>query len=161
MKNKQIGISDFLVTSEDSLLRTSGLGSCVGLIVYDTEKKIGGMSHIMLPESPSNKEKIDVKKYCDTNIPLFYELFIKAGAVKSRLKAALFGGAEMFPYRNNPLMNIGRRNIETTLSMMDELNIPVVIKETGGSKGRTIEFNTLTGEIKLKTAYQEDAYFQL
>lgn len=156
---RQIGISDFYVADSDYRLRTSGLGSCVGIIFYDKRSKIGGLSHVMLPESPKDKQNIDIKKYCDTNIPVFYQKLLEKGAQKMFLKAAIFGGSEMFPFLNNPLMNIGKRNIQSVETILKELGIPILFRDTGGSKGRTIELNIEKGEIQLRTAYEEEQYY--
>ena len=153
---RQIGISDFFVSDANYCLRTSGLGSCVGIILYDKRNKIGGLSHVMLPESPKDKANVDVKKYCDTNIPIFYQKVLEKGANKMFLKAAIFGGSEMFPFLNNPLMNIGKRNVESVERILKELGIPILFRDTGGSKGRTIEINVETGEIHLRTAYADE-----
>lgn len=153
---KRIGISDFFVTTSPIRLRTIGIGSCIALIFFDKHNKIGGMSHIMLPNSPKDTSNIDYKKYCDTNIYLFYKEMINSGANKHHLQAAVFGGAQMFPLRNNPLLKIGEKNIETTFSVLNELNIPVIFKDTGGEKGRSIEFDVNTGEIELRTVYEQE-----
>ncbi|PGK52441.1 chemotaxis protein CheD [Priestia megaterium] len=156
---KHIGISDYFVSDASRYLRTSGLGSCVGVILFDKNHLIGGLSHIMLPERPANKKVHDFKKYCNTNIPLFIQSMVDIGACRKDLQGAIFGGAEMFRYQKNPLMNIGKRNIAATLRILNEQDIPVLFKNVGGRKGRTIQLNILEGKILLRTAFEEDIIY--
>ena len=156
---KHIGISDYFVSDASYDLRTSGLGSCVAVILYDKVNLIGGLSHIMLPERPTNKKAHDFKKYCNTNIPVFIQSMIDAGASKKKLQGALFGGAEMFRYQKNPLMNIGKRNIAAATRILEEQNIPIQFQNVGGRKGRTIHLHIKKGEIILRTAFEEDIIY--
>ncbi len=55
MQEKIIGIGRMHVGSDGETLTSIGLGSCVGLILYDKVHKIGGMAHIMLPDSNESK----------------------------------------------------------------------------------------------------------
>jgi len=156
---KHIGISDYFVSNASQHLRTSGLGSCVCVILYDRQHQLGGLSHIMLPERPANKKVHDFKKYCNTNIPLFIQSMIDIGASRKELQGALFGGAEMFRYQKNPLMNIGKRNIASALRILHEQDIPVQFENVGGRKGRTIQLNIDIGQILLRTAFEEDIIY--
>ena len=47
----RVGIADMNIVKEPKTIRTSGLGSCVGVVLYDEKKKIAGMLHVMLPDS--------------------------------------------------------------------------------------------------------------
>jgi chemotaxis protein CheD len=122
----------------------------VGICIYDPEKTIGGLSHIMLPTS--KKEASNIKKYADTAIPAMINDMIKAGADKKRLIAKIAGGATMFKHAENSLMgDIGRNNISSVKAILSNLDIRIISEDVGGDYGRTIDFYLETGEIKIKT----------
>lgn len=160
MEIKSIGISEYHVTNRPIVLKTSGLGSCVSIVLYDPLRKIGGMSHFMLPETPPGKENATPERYCDEGIPLFYQDMLNKGASKQHIRAALFGGAEMFPFMRSPLLKIGTRNVEMSIGLLTNLGVPVLFQETGGSKGRTIEFHVETGFLSLHTTYEDNTTYQ-
>ncbi len=144
-----VGIADYGVSGAPNILRTI-LGSCVGICIYDPEKTVGGLSHIMLPTS--KKEASNIKKYADTAIPAMISDMIKAGADKKRLIAKIAGGATMFKHAENSLMgDIGRNNISSVKAILSNLDIRIVSEDVGGDYGRTIDFYLETGEIKIKT----------
>src|SRR5699024_8941830 len=93
----KVGIADLQVTIAPNRLKTSGLGSCVGVVIYD--QNIAGLAHVMLPDSTaSKKSNQNVMKYADTAIDLMLKKLVSQGAKKSRLKAKLAGGAHMFSF---------------------------------------------------------------
>ncbi len=148
-----VGIADLGVAASPNTLRTI-LGSCVGICLYDSKMKIGGLSHIMLPSS--KKPANNLKKYADTAIPLMIDEMIKIGAVRERLVAKLAGGATMFKHSENSLMGeIGKNNILCVREILGLLKIPVLSEEVGGDYGRTIDFYLETGELKIKTIGKE------
>lgn len=144
-----IGIAEIGISSSPDILRTI-LGSCVGICLYDPVKKIGGLSHIMLPElkSPSSSPK----KYADTAIPLLISELEKNGAAKNRLISKIIGGATMFKLSENSMMSeIGRGNIAKVRTILDGLKIKIVAEDVGGDYGRTMDFQLDTGDIRIKS----------
>jgi len=137
-------------------IRTSGLGSCVGIVLYDDRIQICGMAHIMLPSSSLCRERIpNPAKYADTAIPCLIEHLQKKGASKLSLKAKLAGGAQMFSFSTGSnLMRIGPRNVEAVLEQLSESNIPIVAKDVGGDSGRTIEFDPKSAMLHIRTVHQ-------
>lgn len=149
----KVGIADSKVASNSEILRTAGLGSCVGVTLYDRSKKVGGMVHIMLPESPENKE-FKKAKYADTGIAELIEIMEKKGANKSKLEAKMAGGAQMFSFQGkekSELLKIGERNAKACEDVLKKENIRIVAKDTGGTQGRTIELYCKTGKLLIKT----------
>ena len=51
IKIVKVGIADMNIVRTPSVIRTAGLGSCVGVVLYDLRKEIAGMVHVMLPDS--------------------------------------------------------------------------------------------------------------
>ncbi|MFB1049550.1 chemotaxis protein CheD [Paraliobacillus sp. JSM ZJ581] len=150
----KVGIADLkTVTNPAHHLRTSGLGSCVGVVVYDLSMKIAGMAHIMLPDSTlSKKSEFNQLKYADTAIPILMNQLISLGARKYGLKAKIAGGAQMFSFSStNDMLKIGKRNEEAVKHALKQLGIPIIAEDVGGSSGRTIEFILSTGILNIRT----------
>ncbi|WP_182199179.1 chemotaxis protein CheD [Paraliobacillus salinarum] len=150
----KVGIADLkTVTDPTYYLRTSGLGSCVGVVVYDLSMKVAGMAHVMLPDSTlSKKSEFNHYKYADTAIPMLYQQLIDLGARKFALKAKIAGGAQMFSFSSsNDMLRIGKRNEEAVQQHLEQIGIPIIAEDVGGSSGRTIEFNLSTGALYIRT----------
>ncbi|WP_026906142.1 chemotaxis protein CheD [Paucisalibacillus globulus] len=149
----KVGIADLNVVNAPDIIRTSGLGSCVGVVLYNTHKEIAGMAHVMLPDSNLGKQaSLNRYKYADTAIDILVEMLNKKGIRTSLLKAKLAGGAQMFQINTaNDIMRIGKRNVEAVLQKLEEYNIPVESSDVGGNYGRTIEFDPKTGQLKIRT----------
>ena len=146
-----VGMADLKVASGPDILMTAGLGSCIGICVNDPVQKVGGMAHIMLPQS-NIKKGDNLAKYADTALPLLIDEILKLGATKSRLRAKIAGGAQMFSFPGkSPVLNIGERNAESVKNELKRLGIPLLVSDVGGSFGRTIHFNVETGELKVRT----------
>ena len=109
----KVGIADVQLVKSPDRIRTSGLGSCVGLVLFDQDKRLAGLVHVMLPDSSLSKGAVEnLAKYADTGVKHTIDLLLKAGARKHALKAKLAGGAEMFKFKStNDLMRIGPRNV--------------------------------------------------
>lgn len=137
-------------------LKTSGLGSCVAVIIYDPLMKIAAMGHVMLPNSEMDKSpSLKAGKYADTAIISMVEALILVGANPSRFVAKIVGGAQMFGFKSSAhLPPIGKRNVDACLRGLSAHNIPVVLQETGGTNGRTVEFFCADGTVSIKTVNQ-------
>ncbi|GAB6098875.1 chemoreceptor glutamine deamidase CheD [Halanaerocella petrolearia] len=150
-------MADVKVGQADDIIITSGLGSCIGLTLYDARLKIGGMAHIMLPEFPANKKKGNPAKYADTALEMLLDKLQAKGVSKNRLQAKMAGGAQMFNLEKaNDRMRIGARNIKAVKELLKEYNISLAASDVGDSYGRTMEFHTTTGKVVIKTVKQED-----
>jgi chemotaxis protein CheD len=148
----KVGMADLNVCTSPGILTTLGLGSCVGVVLYDPIKKVGGLAHIMLPDSTQIKNNSNLAKFADTGIRKLIDDMTKLGASKNRLVAKLAGGAQMFAFKSgNDLMRIGDRNVEASVKMLKTLGIRILSKDTGENYGRTIEFYTETGDLLIKT----------
>lgn len=122
------------------------LGSCVAVVLWDKESRIGGVNHFLLPNW-KHKGTPDVR-YGDVAITELHDKTIMSGAVKSRLKAKIYGGASMLKLENSGFQ-IGERNIAVAHEKLRELHIPVVEEKTGGHLGRKILFDPETGDVKV------------
>lgn len=150
----KVGIADMNIVSSPDLIRTSGLGSCVGVVIYDLSKELGGLAHVMLPDSSlkNGTATLNKAKYADTAVNELLLRLLNRGANKSGLKAKIAGGAQMFQFSgNSEIMRIGPRNVEAVKKQLKVLKIALVGEDTGGNSGRTIEFNPKSGILTIKT----------
>ena len=155
-----VGISEYKIAKAPTRLITVGLGSCIGTIIYDEASHIGGLSHIMLPDSQPflHKREIKPEKFADLALPaMVAELKLKIR--RPRFQAKIVGGANMFQFQTlNAASNIGQRNIEAVEEVLARLNIPIVAKHVGGSAGRTMivdlqDFKTMVRQVKQEIVY--------
>ncbi|MDF2612665.1 MAG: CheD [Clostridia bacterium] len=148
----KVGMADLNVVKDPHILTTLGLGSCVGIALYDAVTKVGGLAHIMLPDSKQIKNNSNIAKFADTAIFKLIEDMVGIGARGNRLVAKIAGGAHMFEFKNmDDMMRIGTRNVAAVTQILDELAIPIVASDTGSNYGRTIELHTSTGILLVKT----------
>lgn len=154
MKNqvKQVGMAQYAVGCADDVLRTLGLGSCIGICLHDPLLGIGGLVHIMLPEMALYQDKNTEAKYADTGIRLLIREMQLLGAQRVRLRSKLAGGAQMFTFAGqSEIMRIGERNLAASRKVLQELGISIVGEHTGGNFGRTIEFSCNGGALHVRT----------
>ena len=148
----KVGMADLNCTKPPGVLTTLGLGSCVGICLYDKLNKVSGMLHIMLPSSLQIKNNSNAAKFADTGILKLLEDMQKIGAVKNRIVCKIAGGAQMFNFNDSSdIMRIGFRNVTATKEVLQCLNIPIIGEDTGGSYGRTIELYSETGMLHIRT----------
>lgn len=149
----KVGIADLNIVKAPDLIKTTGLGSCVGVVLFDLALETAGMAHVMLPDSSLSKSgPVNEAKYADTAVKTLYSKLLSIGARPGWIKAKLAGGAQMFQFTgSSDLMRIGPRNVEAVLSELKNLKIPVVGQDVGGNSGRTIEFNPKTGLMQIRT----------
>lgn len=147
----RVGMADYNLCHAPDAITTLGLGSCVGVVLYDPIKKVGGLAHVMLPDSTLVKNNTNRAKFADTGIDDLITMMIKAGANKSRLTSKIAGGAQMFAFNsNNDMLRIGERNVEAVKKKLAQLGIRILAQDTGDSYGRTIEFYPETGQLLIK-----------
>jgi len=131
---------------------TRGLGSCLGITVYDPVKKTGAMVHPMLPDMDKSKIKNNPSRFVNSGIHLALQELEKKGCFRSRLEVKMFGGAHMFSFINtDSALNVGQKNIEMAQAVFKELNLKILVEEVGGTFGRTIELDTESGKVLVKT----------
>ncbi len=148
----QVGIAELKVTSQPDRLITLGLGSCVGLTLYDPVTRVGGLLHIMLPDSTQFNNVTKPTKFADLGIPLLVSEIGRYGGKVNNLQAKMAGGAQMFSGLNDKfVLNIGERNIAMTKQILKSLGIRVVAEEVGGNRGRTMILDTVNGQVTIRT----------
>lgn len=152
MEIVKVGMADLNAIKAPGILTTLGLGSCVGVAVYDRKNKIAGLVHIMLPSSKDIKNNSNKAKFADTGIDLLIETMVTIGADRRELKTKIAGGSQMFNFNSDSsILKVGERNVLATKKKLFELEIPIIAEDTGGNYGRTIELNSEDGSLLVKT----------
>ncbi len=148
----KVGMADLKIAKFPDALTTLGLGSCIGIALYDPTSKVGGLVHIMLPDSKSIKNNSNIAKFADTGIVELVSQMIRAGAHRNKIVAKIAGGAKMFATTGlSDISNIGERNAQASILMLNELKIPLLARETGENYGRTMELYCDSGEFIIKS----------
>ncbi len=149
----KVGMADLNACKAPDSLITLGLGSCIGICLYDKVNKIAGMAHIMLPSSEAIKNNSNKAKFADTAIDVLLDKMKTMGVVNpKKLECKIAGGAQMFAFESSgDSMQVGQRNAEAVRSKMASLGIKISADETGGNFGRTIELSAETGILSIKT----------
>lgn len=148
----KVGMAAMAVCSGDDAVTTLGLGSCIGIAVRDPVSGIGGLVHIMLPDSTEIRNNSNRLKFADTGIEDMVAEIVKAGAVRSRLVAKIAGGAQMFAFgSNSDIVRIGERNAIASRKKLSELNIPLLAEDTGATYGRTVVFYPKSGDFLIRS----------
>ncbi len=152
----KVGMADMNVCSSPDSIITLGLGSCVGVILYDPVSKHSGMVHVMLPDSTVISNNSNVAKFADTGIEELLKRVIALGADRDKLIAKIAGGAQMFSLGGaKSAIKVGERNVEAVKKKLQELGIRLVAEDTGGNCGRTVTFFPETGDYLIKTIGKE------
>ena len=152
----KVGMADLNVCESPDSITTLGLGSCVGVVLYDPTTKKCGMVHVMLPDSKAITNNHNIAKFADTGIDECLRRLLAMGARRERLVAKIAGGAQMFSINtNNAMLRVGDRNVEAVRNKLGDLKIPILAADTGNSYGRTVVFYPETGDYLIKAIGKE------
>lgn len=147
----KVGMADLKTGRAPDILTTLGLGSCVGIALWDPKTKIGGLAHVMLPDSTQIRNNSNIAKFADSGITELVRQMEKMGAPRSRLVAKIAGGAKMFEVSGSTAVgNIGERNALASKKKLKELGIRILAEDTGLNYGRTVELNCENGAYVIK-----------
>jgi chemotaxis protein CheD len=135
------------VSSKECMI-TTVLGSCISICLWDPSSGTGGMNHYMLPLW--NGEGLPSARYGNIAIPKLIEKMIDYGCEKGNLRAKVFGGGELLSIPQKGEMSIGTQNIILAEDILNREGIQMISKDFGGTYGRRIQFNTMTGIVLLK-----------
>jgi chemotaxis protein CheD len=167
----KVGVAEYAATTGEGALVTSGLGSCVGIALVDTDAGVTGLAHVMLPtaDGHSLSGTADGRdpdttatdggdgqrgKYVDTAIPALLESMAAQGADRSRVEARLAGGSSMFEFSSGG-DGVGERNVEAAEAILDEHGIPLVAADVGGDHGRSLTLESPSGSLSVRRAHGE------
>ena len=148
----KVGMADLKAGKGPDSIISYGLGSCVGIALYDPQTKVGGLAHIMLPDSTQARATDNSAKFADTALPVLLDQVIALGGSRNRLTAKIAGGSQMFSFAQaTDVMRIGDRNVESVRSVLKAMSIRLVAEDVGGNYGRTVELLLDSGAFVIKT----------
>lgn len=148
----RIAISEWVVAEAPEVLICHGLGSCLGIALYDGASRIGGLAHTLLPSAPVTGTMNRPGRFVVSAIELIREELIYRGAKTDGLTAKIVGGANMFGMFNSAEhIGVGTRNIEAARATLGQVGIQLVGEDVGADFGRSMEFDLATGEVRVRT----------
>lgn len=148
----QVGISEFAVTDEDTVLKSYGLGSCLGVALYESDANVAGLAHVMLPSGDeAGGDPDNPGKFADTAIRAMLRRMVERGATYTQVEAKIAGGSDMFEFDSFG-DGVGNRNVEAARTELEKLGVPIVASDVGGDRGRTVELDASTGTMRIKIA---------
>ena len=154
----KVGMADLKVATKPGVLITIGLGSCVGIALYDTKTRVGGLAHIMLPtiKRTTRSESgngVNPMKYADTAVDMTLKKMIQQHAVRKNITAKIAGGAHMFSCVNesSSFLKVGENNVAAVKEKLKQEKIKLLAEDVGSNYGRTVELHTNDGKYVIKT----------
>jgi len=168
----RVGMGEGVVTRAAGIISSLGLGSCVVVTLYDAQQRIGGLAHIMLPDSSqmpmgnddcemrNNNPESEIRNrryHCaDTAIVALLDELCGKGATRRNIVAKMVGGARMFPDYNDGSRGIGEQNIMSIKHVLRRECISLIGEDVGGHHGRTVKFRLDSGKLIVKAIGKED-----
>jgi chemotaxis protein CheD len=155
-----VGVGDLTVSNNPAMtISTYALGSCVGIVAYDAGVRVGGLLHLMLPESTVSPQKAVTQPamFADTGLPLFFRSLFSLRADRSRVRLYVAGGANVLLTANDSF-RIGERNIQATMDFLGRNGFRIVHSDVGGTVNRTVHLEMATGSVKVKTPVGNTSY---
>ena len=154
----EIAIGDVGVTSDpNAVVETIGLGSCIGVAVWDRRRRIGGMLHYMLALSSTAPARAKERPamFCDTGVPLLFKSMYELGAEKGDLIVRVAGGSSL--NSDAGLFQIGKRNVAVLQKMFQQNGIRVAAEDVGGQLSRTLRLYVGDGRVTVSSPGREIA----
>lgn len=155
-----VGLGEIAVSqNRDEILVAFGLGSCVGIGVFDPVKGVAGLLHAVLPE-PLNGSDLDSTKYVGNGIKKLLEEMTQKGAVKDRLIVRIAGGANMLTSPGlSKTFDIGTRNVAMALKVLEDLKLKIISQNIGGNTGRTLRVYVADGKMTIRMIGEKETVF--
>lgn len=151
MSEIRVKVADLAVSRANDVIATIGLGSCVAIMLYDRDTKVGGLAHILLPSEGLSRDRSNRAKFPATAVPMMLEEMRALGA-RAQVTAKIVGGASMFSaLLPSGGINMGERNIEATRGVLERNGLPIVAEDVGGEYGRSVYFDLATGRVMVKS----------
>jgi chemotaxis protein CheD len=147
-----VRVADLRTGVTDDVLVTVGLGSCVAILLYDAEARVGGMAHILLPSPALARVDGNPAKFPQSAVPRLLDLMTADGARRERITGRLAGGASMFAALAPPgTVQMGERNLVAARQALNTHGVPLVGEAVGGDFGRTVRLRVCNGRVEVST----------
>jgi chemotaxis protein CheD len=154
-----VGLGEQIVSRDSQdVLVAYGLGSCLGIGMFDPISRVAGLLHAVLPEHLNGNSASDLPgKFVDTGIPSLLDNMVKAGADRRRLIFWMAGGANMMQsMAMTKTFDIGNRNTQMAIKVFERLAIRLSGQEVGGNIGRTVRLYVATGKLTVRMVGQQE-----
>ena len=149
-ENLSVGLGEIKISrNPDQVLVAFGLGSCLGVGMYDPVTRVGGLLHAVLPERTNGAERSSAK-YVDSGITTLLDKMLEAGADRNRLIVKVAGGANILTAAGFKSLNIGDRNVTAAQATFSALNLKVNANDVGGNIGRTVRMYVANGRMTVR-----------
>ncbi|MDL1863230.1 chemoreceptor glutamine deamidase CheD [Betaproteobacteria bacterium PRO7] len=149
---------EFFVSDEDIVI-TTVLGSCVAACIWDRHAGVGGMNHFMLPGGEGGSRDADpiglAGRYGVFAMEQLINELIKRGGRKANFEAKVFGGGQVL--RNMTSINIGERNAQFVEQFLRTEGIRIGARDLLDVHPRRVAFFPATGRALCKKLAQADA----
>ncbi|GAB4256639.1 MAG: chemoreceptor glutamine deamidase CheD [Thermoleophilia bacterium] len=142
-----VGIAQYKVGFEGDILVAQALGSCLGIVLFDSRQRVAGMAHVLLP-APLSGPAVPAGKFVITAVPALVAKLEKVARQKPRLRAKIVGGANMFG-RTDHGQGVGSRNVAAARAVLKEARIPIAAEDVGGTWARTAELDVSTAGLRV------------
>lgn len=146
-----VGVSEYVVAADDETLVAYGVGSCVAVLLWDPDAGVGGVANAVLPERAAGDD-VAAAKFVDSATEALLRELVEAGASYATVEGRVVGGATIMTFEDLGEA-VGADNVAAARATLERLEVPVVAEATGGDHGRTVEFDTATGEARVHTAF--------
>ncbi|MEM0330987.1 MAG: chemotaxis protein CheD [Archaeoglobaceae archaeon] len=140
-----VGIGELKI-AKSGVLKTIGLGSCVGIFIYETKQRIAGLAHAMLPKSNGVRSP----KFVDSAVEMMIESIGALGGDKKNMVAKVAGGAQVFKHLTLENLRIGEKNIDAVREALKKQGIRLVAEDVGGNLGRTLYVYPSDGRMLIR-----------
>lgn len=137
------------VSADPAVEFTTVLGSCVATCLFDPQARVGGMNHFLLAEPPAHMSGMAFDEHYGLFLmELLINQMLAAGALKSRMKARIYGGANL----HAGMRQIGTVNAAFAQSFLAREGIPLMHEDLGGNSARRVHFLPALGKVRCRTA---------
>lgn len=158
-----LGVGEVFIAEKPVVVWTV-LGSCVAVILRAPSRHVSAICHAQLP-APLD-EALDCVESCPH--PCFNRLdgsnrlkFVTCcveymlaemsarGVMSREMACAIVGGASLVAVSTRHL-GVGQQNVDMARRLVEARGIAMKYTDTGGTAGRTLVFNSATGQIKVR-----------
>ncbi len=150
-----VGLGELKQTDNPKdVLVAYGLGSCVGVAIWDSNARVAALAHVILPQSAASSRRNDNPlKYADRAVPAMINELERAGGHKSRFIVRIAGGAQMLRAGGaSEIFNIGSRNVDQVRQELARLGLRISSEDVLGHQGRTMSLYPADGRVTVKSA---------
>jgi chemotaxis protein CheD len=145
-----VNVADYAVAREQGTIVTSGLGSCVAIVLHDPGHLVAGLAHVLLPDRTLARGPSAAAKCPETAVPLLLDDMAALGA-RGRIVGKIVGGARMFGALLSSGVNMGERNVQATREALARAGVPIVAEDVGGEYGRSVQVDVATGAVRVRS----------